>query len=271
LVKFTDFGGQGAVIHFAHANAYAPKTYTYFLSKLTEKFRVISMDQRPLWPNEDLNSFSDWKILGDDIVQFVNGQNINQAILIGHSMGGIASLIAASINPQIITKVILIDPVILPEQLIHQMSEQQMEDRLRQNPMVQIALKRRNIWPTKQAAKEYFNSKSFFKKFSSQAKSDFLTHGIMELEDGFHLSYSNKWEARIYGTVVNPWPYLRSNSVPMHIIKAEQSDVIDSETWNIINEQTSNCTCYELPDSGHLIPQEKPEFLSQVIFDFLED
>ena len=268
--KLVAFGGQGKQIHFAHANAYPVNTYTHFLKLFTEQFEVFGMRQRPCWPGSEPSSFSDWAQLGDDLIEIFDANNMSSVIGLGHSMGGIVTLFAVNKRPDLFSSIILIDPVIMGLDIITMMKQLPYEQQIANNPMVQIAQNRRNSWENKTEALTYFESKSFFRKFTSEAKQTFIDHGLKESDNKLTLSYSRDWEAKIYSSVPDVWAELEKLNCPALIIKAEKSDVITTEKhWNMIKDVTKTATCIELKDAGHLIPQEKPVELKQAIMDFL--
>lgn len=270
MIEFEDFGGQGKTLHFAHANAYSINTYSYFLNLLSSDYQTIGMHQRPMWSDIDPNSFTDWQELAEDLIGFLEQQKLTKIYALGHSMGGIATLLASIKRPDLFEKIILIDPVILPEMVYQAMGMTSIEDRQKMNPMVNIAMNRRNRWASIEEARTYFESKTFYKRFCQEAKNDFLHHGIKKDKEGFTLSYSREWEARIYSTVTNPWEALREINTDTMIIKAEFSDVIRSEKeWRAIEDAAPSAKCIELPNVGHLMPHEKPKALIEVIKEFL--
>jgi len=271
VIEFQDFGGKGKTLHFAHANAYPIKTYSNFLNILSYDFQVIGMNQRPVWPNEDPENFINWNILADDLIEFLEQQNLTDVYALGHSMGGIATLMASIKRPDLFKKIILIDPVILPELYYPTIEQSNFEQLKKMNPLITIALNRRNKWSTIEEARTYFEGKTFYKKFNAEAKNDFLQHGLQKEDGGLRLSYPREWEARIYGTVTNPWNALREITTETMIIKAEFSDVIRSENdWKNIQDAAQNATCIEMKNVGHLIPQEKPKELVSKIKSFLQ-
>ncbi len=270
LNKLVSFGGEGKQIHFAHANAYPVKSYSHFLRLFTDEFEVFGMHQRPCWPGSDYNAFTNWDLLGDDLVEILDAHEMKSVVGMGHSMGGIATLVAANKRPDLFSCIILIDPVIMDREMIKMIKQMPYEQQVANNPMAQIAMKRRNSWENKSEALAYFESKSFFQKFTPEAKQTFLDYGLQEVDNKITLRYSREWESKIYSVVPDVWAELEKLDCPALIVKAEKSDVIRTkEQWNMIKEVTSSATCLELEDSGHLIPQEKPVELKHAIIDFL--
>ncbi len=270
MIAFEDFGGEGPIVHFAHANAYPVKTYRPFLDELTQHFRVVGMHQRPVWEGEDAADFSSWSVLADDLIRFLEEQSLTQVIGMGHSMGGIATLLASVQRPDLFSQIVLIDPVILPRQ-VYDMQKGKSLDQLKQfNPMYLQASKRRDQWPSKAEAQTYFESKSFFQRFTPASQEAFLTHGIKENAGGYTLSYKREWEAMIYATASDPWPSLREIQHPCMIVRAEHSDVMRTEAdWQAVQDAAAAAVCHQMDGAGHLIPQEVPVELTQSIVNFI--
>jgi pimeloyl-ACP methyl ester carboxylesterase len=270
LKKLEAFGGEGKQLHFAHANAYPVKTYYHFLDLFTDDFEVYGMHQRPCWDNSDVNNFVQWEQLADDMIQVFDEHDMKNVIAMGHSMGGVATLYAANKRPDLFSAIVLIDPVIMDKDMLDMMNQMPFEQQVANNPMAQIAIKRRNTWKNEDEALSYFESKTFFQAFTTEAKKHFIAHGLKSSNGHLTLSYPREWEARVYSIVPNVWEELVKITCPSLIVKAEKSDVIRTEKhWNMIKEVASSTTCIELADAGHLIPQEKPVELKETIMDFL--
>lgn len=267
-----DFGGEGEVLHLAHANAYPIKSYNYFLNLFADSYKVMGLNQRPMWAVESAEDFEDWSVLATDLIEQLEAAALGPVYGLGHSMGAIATLIAAHHRPDLFKKIVLIEPVVLPEQVYGNMAKMTIEERKAVNPMMNIAAKRRDSWADKEEAKDYFESKTFFQKFSDQAKVDYLNHGLVTTGDGMlKLAYRREWEARIYGTTINPWPFLENTKVPCLLIRAEFSDVVRSEReWHAIKERARNVSCVQFDGGGHMLPMEDPEGLHVLIGEFLK-
>lgn len=266
-----DFGGTGPLLHFAHANAYPVKTYSSFLKLFTDQFTVVGLNQRPMWEDSSPGTFEDWTVLAEDLIQHLRQNQFENVIGVGHSMGANATLMAAQIEPSLFSKIVLIDPVILPEQIYQLLENASFEEKRKMNPLLEKAMKRRNEWLSQEDAIQYFESKTFFQRFSDTAKEDFITHGLRQQSNGsLTLAYSREWEARVYGTGNSPWSYLRQIQHPCLIIRAEHSDVMRTEDeWSDIKSQTGMSTCIQLDGAGHLIPQESPIELHNKMTEFL--
>ena len=182
---------------------------------------------------------------------------------IGHSLGAVASWWASIENPSLFSKLILIDPVIMNFRRILMSRILPHSLRRKYIPIVRIALRRRDSWESRETMSEHLRSKRVFQRFDDDAFQDFVKYGVSDSENGVTLRFPKAWEARIYATPPNMWPYLKRTKVPLAIIKAEYSDVITAGTWMRIKKCVPNAALLEVPSVGHLYPFEKPDELSE--------
>ena len=269
--KRINLGGTGESLQFLHANAYTPECYNTLLKPFTAKYNVHLYRQRPLWPGESAKQLEDWTLFADDLIDMMDQHGDRNVIGIGHSLGAIATWLAAVKRPDLFSQIILIDPVILPYWVIAMTAYAPSAILSKLNPIVKIARNRRTTWQDRGEARQHLGSKKVFQRFNPYVFKDFLTHGLKEKEDGtLTLSYSREWEAQVYSTGPNLWSIMKKSTVPIHIIKAQYSDVITAKSWQKIQKKVRGGSFYEMPDVGHLIPFEKPLPLSDHIREFLK-
>jgi pimeloyl-ACP methyl ester carboxylesterase len=88
--------------------------------KIADQFHVYIPDQRNHGqsPHTLLHSFP---AMADDLAEFIEEHNIENPILIGHSMGGKVAMTYALENPEKVSKLVIIDisPRRYPERLMH--------------------------------------------------------------------------------------------------------------------------------------------------------
>ena len=71
-IPFLDFGGDGPLLHFAHANAYPPACYQQMIAPLLPHYHVIGVQNRPLWPGCQPEELTSWEMLADDLIRFLD-------------------------------------------------------------------------------------------------------------------------------------------------------------------------------------------------------
>ncbi len=270
MTKRIDIGGSGESMQFIHANAYTPECYHTLLDPLKEHYQVQLYRQRPLWPDESPEQLKNWNLFADDLINMMDQHGDSKVIGIGHSLGGIATWLASIKRPDLFSQVILIDPVVLPYWISVMSSLAPIALMSKMNPIIKIAMNRRTEWKDRHEARQHLGSKKVFQRFHPAVFDDFLKYGLKEKADGsLTLSYSREWEAQVYSTGPNMWKIMKQNAVPIHIIKAQYSDVITAKTWEKLEARVPMASFYEMPNVGHLIPFEKPLLLAEHIREVL--
>lgn len=271
-IPFVDFGGQpdGPLLHFAHSNGYPPRCFRQMLEPLLPHYRVWGMYHRPLWQNGDLpESVTSWQVVADDLLAFFDQEGVSEVIGVGHSLGAVATMLAAVQRPLLFRALVLIEPVFLSPQILELV--RQFPEQAKQMPMVLNALRRRNQWPSRQAAFDLFRTKEVFGRWSDDALWDFVQYGLVENEQGeVSLLYTREWEAQFYGlppTMV--WDEIPSVIAPTLAVRGVKSDTLTPESWAFWQSLQTQATFIEMADAGHMVTMERPLALAEHIITFL--
>jgi len=268
MIPFHDFGGQGPVLHFAHANGYPPGCYHRFLEQLTGQFHIIAIHHRPMWGPPPRNGLWNWHGIADDMIRFLDEQGHKQIVGVGHSLGAAATVIAAAKRPDLFKKLLLLEPIVLPE----------MMDYMRyipwflrkQIPVVKMALGRRDQWETSQQAFQHYRTKQVFRGFSDDVLQDFVKHATHETPEGkITLTYSKQWEAFIYSCATSIWKSLQKLELPILAIRGARSEYLTKETWSKWQKLQPQIHFEEIQRTGHLLPMEIPQGLARMTQPFL--
>src|SRR5688572_23453226 len=96
-----DFGGTGTIMTLAIANGFPPATYRLMLEPLTDRYHPVSVLPRALWPDaQPPEMLTTWRQKSDDLLAAMREHGFDQVIGVGHSMGGIATMLAAIAEPE---------------------------------------------------------------------------------------------------------------------------------------------------------------------------
>ena len=264
-----EFGGSGPLIHFAHANGFPAASYQEFINELVPDHRVIAMNARPLWPDSNYRDFNSWEIAANDLIEYLDKNGHRNIIGMGHSFGAICTLIAAQKRPDLFSKLILIEPVVLPSWYYQLTSILPQILLKRINPIVKKTLVRKEHWPDHEAAFTHFRRSRLFASVSDTSIWNYVNSVTAEKNGGVSLVYSKEWEATIFLTVINPWKALQTVGHATLIFRGETSDTIFPNVWKQMKAKIDRATLVEIADAGHLVPIEKPEEIARNIKDFL--
>lgn len=250
-----------STIVFSHANSFPASTYRVLFKDLRARgFSVKAIEKYghdtryPVsnnWPHvvQQLLDFT------QDVVTKSGGP----VWLVGHSLGGFLSLMAASRNPELTRGVVLIDSPILGgwrSTAVGVMKSTQMFGSLSPGAVSQ---RRRNTWPSVQAAYEHFRHKKAFAKWDDAVLMDYVTHGTEEADGKRVLSFDRQVETQFYNTLPDNLERLLARhpvKCPVAFIGGlashEMKQVGMATTQTITKGRTM------MLDGSHLFPMEKP-------------
>jgi pimeloyl-ACP methyl ester carboxylesterase len=267
-----EFGEQGPLMHFAHGNAFPPRAYLSFLNFLAKEYHIVSHKFRCLNTSVPPKHFWSWEEILDDWERLFDACGYKQMLSVGHSMGGILSLKLAARRPEFFSSLVLMDPLFLnPLQCLAWRFLKKIK--LSEHfylPAVQ-AKKRKQNFSSKEVMFEHYRRKRVFHNFSDENLKNYVNSIARQNEEDVELNFSPYWEARIYKTYPHiSWKTLLKINVPVLIISGEESDVFSSLSKQFVDKKCPHIHFKSIKKAGHLLPMERPEEVSGLILDFLE-
>ncbi|GLR15428.1 alpha/beta fold hydrolase [Portibacter lacus] len=270
--KVINWGGEGPVLHLAHANSFHPGVYKLLIEELKKEFEVHSFLLRPFHENADPNDISNWDGLRDDFIQLADQKGWKNIIGVGHSLGSTVTMMAAVERPDLFSKLVIIEPPCVPQIFFTLLSV--MPYSLAKNlvPPSKIALKRRHKWASKQEAFDLLRKKNIFSQWDDETLKAYVEYGLEEDENGdYRLTFSKYWESKIYCTIENPYRLFPKIQTPSLCIRAGESDVINDKNWNKWQRLQDDAKFVTVENSGHLVPMEKPKEIAELIINSVDN
>ena len=206
-----------------------------------------------------------WEVFADDLITFLDA-NISEPVYgAGHSMGAIASLVAAVKRPDLFKALILIEPVILPEPIAIFFGLLPAFIK-RRTPIISKALNRPDSWSSQEEAFDFHRSKRVFRQLDDSTLWDYIKNGTEIGDDKkYTLTYSKEWEAHCYSLLPNAWSALDKCSVPVLGIRGGNSDVVWSASWRRWKRMCPGHQLVNIPETSHLLPLENPKVVADLI------
>lgn len=271
-IPFEDYGGHGPLLHFAHANAYPPATYNQLLTRLSDHFSVLAMHFRPVWPGSQPEEMNAWSDFATDMITFLDKRISVEVIGLGHSLGAVTTMMAAHKRPDLFRALILVEPIFLPPTILRYFRQQPGSVQSYQLPPVEIAKRRRNGWADRQEAFDYFRPKPVFARWPDRALWDYVKYGLERENSGeLKLVFSPDWEAHIYSRPpTEVWELIPQITHPLMVIRGLGSDALLVEAWQLLKKTQAKGLYVEIPDSGHLVPMERPQEVVKEIIRFVQ-
>ena len=219
------------------------------------------------WPN--------WRSMAKTVEQAMRQQLIepatNERIGIGHSLGGVVTLLQAHQYPQRFDRVLLLDPVLFPTGL--QIAQQTAKSLgiWPLLPLPKASRRRRSQWESPQAMAQQLSTKRLYRDWHPQSLQGYVSagHRTMDEGDGIELRCAPEWEAKIFAS----YPYrlnqaIREVQVPVHILCAHNSFPFVLKGAQRAAKVNPNIS-FERFGQGHCFPMEEAEQTAQFILDWI--
>ena len=247
-------------IVFSHGNSFPAGTYQVMLSSLRQRgFAVDAVEKFGHDPRYPVTN--NWPHLVEELADFARVQQGDgePAFLIGHSLGGILSLMCAARHPELARGVVLIDSPVLGGWKATTLGLAKRTALVGALSPGRISQKRRNHWPDAQAVLENFRHKKAFARWDPQVLHDYIEHGTHDADGQRVLSFDRDVETAIY----NSLPHNLDSLLKRHPLKcpaafiggthsAEMRQVGQELTHQVVKGRVM------MLDGSHLFPMEKP-------------
>lgn len=270
------FGGTGTPLHLAIANGFPAQTYQTMLHPLLSSYEAFSWLPRALWrPTPPPASAPTWKSMTDDLLAALAQQGCSDLVGVGHSMGGVVTLIAAVTQPHLFRGIVLLDPVFLPPSLLWSMRIARFFGKKQVVPLSRMALKRRKSFASREEALLYWQSRPLFANWPKQVLTHYVEGMLVpdESGEGFRLAWAPEWEAHYYETIdVHIWRYVRKvpASLPVLLVRGSQTDTLLPAAVVRLRRILPHLDFVQVEGHGHLFPQSAPEVTGQIIQNWLQ-
>lgn len=247
-------------IVFSHGNGFPASTYRVLFDSLRQRgFKVDALEKfghDPAYPVTN-----NWPHLVQQLADFARSQQGDgePAFLVGHSLGGILSLMCAARHPELARGVLLIDSPVLGGWRATTLGLAKRTALVGAISPGRISQKRRMHWPSLEAAMESFQSKKAFAKWDPQVLRDYLEHGTEARDGQRHLCFEREVETAIYNSLPHKLDSLltrKSLKCPVAFIggthSAEMRQAGKELTLKVVKGRVM------MLDGSHLFPMEKP-------------
>lgn len=250
-------------IAFSHANGFPAGTYRLLFEAWKRAgYRVIAVER--YGHDTDYPVSSNWPRLRDQLIDLVLKQAKGRPVhLVGHSLGGYLSLLAACKRPELARSLVLIDAPLVAGWRAHSVRVMKMSGLFRRFSPSRVSVRRRWQWPSAEAAWQHFASKAAFARWDPAVLRDYIACGTEpDPEAGagaVRLAFSREIESRIYdtlphhlGTVLHRHPPQCKAAYIGGTRSAEGRQAGLAATRALVHDRI------QWIEGSHLFPMEKP-------------
>lgn len=245
-----------SIIHFVHANSYPAGTYRVFFDHLRKHYQVEALDMHAHNPAYPVRN--GWAELVQELLDELRARYTGPVVLVGHSMGGMLSLMAAKAAPQAVRCVVLLDaPVVAGWRAALLRLAKQIGVDKRFSP-ARTSENRRNLWPDAQAAFDHYAAKPMFAAWPPEVLRDYVEHGLVSHPQGVTLRFTREIETAVYRGLPHTLGALTKRAFPVPVGFVGGADSVECRQAGLAATRRLTGRHFVQLPGGHLFPMESP-------------
>lgn len=252
---------------FLHATGFHGRCWDSIVDTLGD-YHCLAVDLRGHGKSDTLD-FETWADFGSDVVELIEQLDLENVIIIGHSLGGFTATYAAHELPSRVTKLLLIDPVILRQQYY--------ADQIDMSQATRFSKLRTDSFESPNAFFERYKTRPPYMLFDSKSYQSYCDHALQwnETDNTYQLACRPEFEAKIYTSLFSFKPIyevIGNITQPTHILRAMNApseDKFYGFQYSPTNPDLH--TCFQngkethLQELTHFIPQQDPKLTASFI------
>lgn len=207
-----------------------------------------------------------WAALVQELIDELTARYTQPVILVGHSMGGMLSLMAAKLRPDLVRCVVLLDaPVVAGWRAFLWRLTKPLGIDKKVSP-ARFSERRRNHWPDAEAAYRHYASKPPFTAWPQEVLRDYVNHGLVSHpEGGVTLRFTRETETAVYCGLPHTLGSLVRRTFPVPVGFIGGSESVECRQAGMRATRRLVGRHFTLVPGGHLFPMESPALAAKAV------
>jgi pimeloyl-ACP methyl ester carboxylesterase len=256
-----------ADIVFSHANGFPAGTYRVLFEAWRAAGHAVHALEKfghdPAYPVT-----GNWPKLRDQLIAFTERTASGPAVLVGHSLGGLLSLMAACRRPDLAAGLVLLDSPVFTGWRAHSVQVLKATGLIQRGSPGRVSRTRRHEWPSREAVLAHFAAKATFARWDRRVLADYVACGFEEQDGKTVLAFRREIETRIYNTL----PHQLGSLLRRHPPKCPVSFIAGTQSREMRQAGLAASKALARERFGwiegtHLFPMEHPEQTAQRVLD----
>jgi len=265
--QYYEWPNDHVPLHFHHANAYPAGVYKPFLDQLAQNHHLFALNASGFGRSRSAADHQQWETLAEDLTSFLSDITPAPVIGVGHSLGGVLTLMAAVWQPHLFRHIVLVDPVIFTPVVLFSLGIYHRIRGLENLAIARKAKHRRTQFNSRNALLERYRQRPVYSRWQPEYLEAFADYGFRKTPDrSLQLDFDPQTEIDIYvGIPRNIWYYIRRCKVPMTIVRGVYSDTLSARALRLIGRIQPDAQLIELDQCGHLLIFERPDAVLELL------
>jgi len=257
---------------FSHANGFPAGCYRVLFDIWTRAgWTVHALPLIGHDPRFPVNN--NWTHLRDELIHFITTEvrPEGSVMLVGHSLGGLLSLMTACKRTDLAQGLVLLDSPVVSGWRAHSVQMAKATGLIKRVPPGKISSQRRHEWPDRRAVMEHFASKHVFARFDPRVLADYVDSGFVEENGKTVLRFRREVETRVYNTL----PHQLDGVLRRHPPRCPVAFIGGTQSAEL--RQASAAASKALArehfhwfEGSHLYPFERPDDTAALVLQLLE-
>lgn len=261
---------------FSHANSFPAGTYRLlFDAWRTAGWRVLALPRIGHDPAYPVSLY--WPRLREELADFVTAQAPGEKVhFVGHSLGGFLSLMTACRHPELAAQVLMLDSPLVAGWRSHGVQLARLTGLAARLSPGRVAGRRRQAWPSRDAAVAHFAAKAAFARWQPEVLGDYVDSGTEADPEGppggVRLAFRREIEAQIYDTL----PTRLSAYMRRHPLRCRASFIGGTQSAELRQAGMAATRALvgarlDWVEGTHLFPMERPAETAAAVLHRLAD
>ncbi|MFG5408591.1 alpha/beta hydrolase [Piscinibacter sakaiensis] len=258
-------------IVFSHGNGFPAGTYR----RLFERWRaaghavhaVDKFGHDPAYPVT-----SNWPRLRDQLIHFIEREVGGPVLLVGHSLGGLLSLLAACRRPELAAGLVMLDSPVVTGWRAHGVRMAKATGLIGRVSPGKVSRRRRHEWAHRDEVLPHFAAKPGFARWDPRVLQDYVEAGFELHGEGARLAFRREVETRIYDTLPHHFATLLRRhppACPVAFLAGTRSS--EMRQGGFASSRALAGERFEWIEGSHLFPMERPDETAERVLALLAD
>jgi len=265
-LHYLEWPGDGPPLVLLHATGLLAALWAPVAARLAARFHVYALDFPGHGDSARPARTWRWEAFADDACTFIDALGLARPRVMGHSMGATVAALLAAHHPDVVERLVLVEPVVMAPEVI---GREILQPGV---PTAAATRRRRAVWPDRASMVASYQGRGPFAHWEPALLDLYAAEGAADRADGqVELKCPPELEARMYyeRSFLEIWPALRAVACPTLLVYGTEPRPYPRAPAEQVQAAIPGARIAHVAGTGHFLPQEQPAALAELVEPFL--